>query len=64
MKPALNIVAALLIMIGGVWFFQGINFLLGSFMSGQPRWAIAGAVVAVLGIILAALNNRPQTGRG
>ncbi len=35
MKLSINIVAVLLILTGIVWFFQGINVLPGSFMTGQ-----------------------------
>ena len=40
MKLGLNILAVVLILLGGVWFFQAINIMLGSPMSGQPQWAI------------------------
>ncbi len=29
---------------GAIWFFQGINILPGSFMTGDIRWAIAGII--------------------
>ena len=35
---------------GFVWFFQGINIIPGSFMTGDIRWAIAG--IAAFGIAL------------
>jgi hypothetical protein len=31
---------AILMVIGGAWFLQGINVLPGSFMTGQIRWAV------------------------
>jgi hypothetical protein len=37
---------------GGVWFFQGIDVLGGSGMSGSAFWAVAGAFVFVLGLSL------------
>ena len=43
MKIVWNIIAVLLILMGGVWFLQGINVLPGSFMTGQIQWAIYGA---------------------
>jgi hypothetical protein len=39
MKITLNIVASLLVLLGAIWFLQGINVLPGSFMTGQSRWA-------------------------
>jgi hypothetical protein len=35
MKITLNIVGALLVLFGAIWFLQGINVLPGSFMSGR-----------------------------
>ena len=56
MRIVLRIVAILLIVIGCIWFLQGINVLPGSVMTGQIRWAVYGgiAVVAGLGLLFAA----------
>jgi hypothetical protein len=50
MKIALNIVGALLVFIGAVWFLQGINVLPGSFMTGQTRWAARGGILIFAGV--------------
>jgi hypothetical protein len=50
MKITLNIVGAILVFIGTVWFLQGINVLPGSFMTGQTRWAVRGGIAAAVGI--------------
>jgi hypothetical protein len=47
-----RVVAGLLLLIGAIWFLQGIGVLPGSFMSGQPRWAFNGAVAIAIGVIL------------
>ncbi len=39
----------LLVLAGGVWLLQGLNVLPGSFMTGQPFWAYAGAVCLLVG---------------
>ena len=52
MKIVSYIVAAVLIVLGGIWILQGINVLPGSFMTGHIQWAIYGAILAVLGILL------------
>jgi transposase len=44
MRITLNIVASLLVLAGVIWFLQGINVLPGSFMTGQTRWAVYGAI--------------------
>ena len=48
-KTILKIVAVLFILAGGVWFLQGINVLPGSFMTGDPQWAINGGFMIVVG---------------
>ena len=41
-----------LLLMGGVWFFQGISVLPGSFMTGSPTWVGIGAATAAVGIAL------------
>lgn len=60
MKIVLNIVGALLVLMGAIWFLQGINILPGSFMTGQIRWAVRGGIAAVVGIALLLLANRKK----
>ena len=50
MKIILNIVGGILLIIGTIWFLQGINVLPGSFMSGQTQWAVRGGIAAIAGI--------------
>jgi len=61
MKRTQYIVGALLLFIGGVWFFQGIGILPGSFMTGQSEWAVYGTITAVVGaaLVLMARRRRP-----
>jgi hypothetical protein len=58
MHVALNVVGALLMLVGAVWFFQGINVLPGSFMTGQTQWAIYGGFTFVIGIVAIYLAQR------
>jgi hypothetical protein len=62
MKTTLNIVGALLVFVGTVWFLQGINILPGSFMTGQTRWAVRGSIAAAAGIVLLLLARRKKQG--
>lgn len=50
MSKGKKILSYFLIFTGVVWFFQGINVLPGSFMTGQIEWAIAGILSAAIGI--------------
>jgi len=60
MKMLLTIIGVLLVLMGGIWFLQGINVLPGSFMTGQIRWAIYGGIAAVVGVILIVRANRKK----
>lgn len=65
MKIAVNIVGAILVLFGTIWFLQGVNVLPGSFMTGQIRWAVYGgiAVAAGLGILVTANRQRRNRAR-
>jgi hypothetical protein len=58
MRIASTILGVLFLLVGGVWILQGINILPGSFMSGQTKWALYGALSAVIGIGLIVWANR------
>lgn len=62
MKIALNILGVLLILPGIGWFLQGINVLPGSFMSGDPKWAIIGVILIVVAAGLFWFANRRREG--
>jgi uncharacterized membrane protein HdeD (DUF308 family) len=59
-KLVLNVAGALAVLMGIIWFLQGINVLPGSFMSGQIRWAFYGAIAIVLGLMTLRRANRPS----
>ena len=62
MKVALNIVGALLVVMGSIWFLQGINILPGSFMTGQTRWAVYGGIAVLAGVCVLLAANRRRNG--
>ena len=51
-KRNLNIASLALVGAGLVFFLQGINILPGSYMTGDPRWAVIGGVMMVIGAAL------------
>lgn len=59
-KTSLKIFAILLVLMGGIWILQGINILPGSYMSGDPQWAINGTVTALIGAALFWFANRKK----
>jgi uncharacterized membrane protein HdeD (DUF308 family) len=58
MKILLSIVGVIMVLLGAVWILQGLNVLPGSFMTGDMKWAVIGAVVALAGIALLTFNFR------
>jgi hypothetical protein len=58
MKVTFNIVGAVLMLFGAIWFLQGINVLPGSFMTGQIKWAVYGGIAAAAGIAVLLVANR------
>lgn len=49
LKTIVNIIALLLAAAGVVWILQGVNILPGSYMTGNPQWAINGAIAVLIG---------------
>ena len=60
MRIVLNIVGVVLVILGSIWFLQGINVLPGSFMTGQTRWAVRGGILVFAGIAGLVWANRKR----
>ena len=58
MRIVLNLFGLVLVFFGAVWILQGINILPGSFMTGQTKWAVYGAICLILGIFVLIRANR------
>jgi len=56
-------VSTILMALGAVWFFQGTGLLPGSFMTGQTRWAVIGAVAVVVGLVVWATSPHRRRDR-
>ncbi|MFM8349775.1 MAG: hypothetical protein ACKN9D_01770 [Actinomycetales bacterium] len=59
-KVIMMVVGIVLILVGTVWFFQGINLLPGSFMTGNSFWAFAGAASFIVGLVLLLMGVRKR----
>lgn len=46
------VIGAIMAVFGGLWTFQGLGYVGGSFMSGSSTWTIIGSIVAGLGVAL------------
>ena len=57
MKIIYNLIAAIAILMGGVWILQGLNILPGSFMTGHIIWTGWGAVLIAVGAGLIVWTN-------
>jgi hypothetical protein len=62
MRIALYVGGVVSMLMGTIWFLQGINILPGSFMTGQIRWAAYGAIAFVLGLGLVVRARRRVIG--
>jgi hypothetical protein len=41
-----------LLLVGAVWFGQGVGWIGGSFMSGEAVWAVIGAITMLFALTL------------
>jgi hypothetical protein len=58
MRIALNALGVLLLLLGGLWLLQGFGIVPGSFMTGETKWTVYGAIAAITGIGLLVLARR------
>jgi len=47
-----------LLLVGALWTLQGLGYVGGSPMTGVTFWAVAGPLVALLGLLLAVMGGR------
>lgn len=57
-KVILNTVGVIILLMGTIWILQGVNVLPGSMMSGRSQWAIRGAILDLVGVVLLLANRR------
>ena len=59
MRIVSTVVGVLCLLVGCIWFLQGINVLPGSFMTGQTKWAVYGGLLFIAGVaVLVAAKRR------
>ena len=58
MKTILKVLGVLMMLVGAIWFLQGINLLPGSFMTGQIQWAFYGGGMAIIGLGLVVVGSK------
>lgn len=57
-RTALLVLAVLLVVVGGLWTFQGLGYVEGSSMTDSETWALVGPIVAGLGVALGLVAAR------
>lgn len=57
------IIGVILVLVGGVWFGQGIGAIGGSFMTGEALWAVIGAICVFFGAALLIGARRTRANR-
>lgn len=62
-RPVLIVIGVVAILLGLVWVGQGLNLIPGSFMTGDPKWFVIGAVLAVVGVLLVLTGLKKTAGR-
>ncbi len=61
MRTPLLIAGLLCLIIGLIWLGQGTGYVpypTSSFMVGQSNWAVYGAMLAFVGLVLVAVSRR------
>ena len=58
------VAGVVLVLVGGLWFAQGIGAAEGSPMTGHPLYSFLGAAVLVVGVwlVVAGVRRRGQPG--
>ena len=61
MRTAMTIIGVLAMMMGLLWVGQGLGYIhwpASSFMLDQRPWAVRGAALAAVGLVLVLVNRR------
>ena len=58
MKVAFYVIGGLIVLSGDIWVLQGINILPGSFITGDPQWAVNGVIAIAVGSAIIYLVRR------
>ena len=64
MRIVLSVTGVVMVLMGSIWFLQGINILPGSFMTGQLRWAVYGGIADAVALALLVMANRGRERSG
>lgn len=51
MKWLYVVLGVVLLLVGLLWVFQGLNVIAGGFMAGSKVWFTIGLLVAIVGVV-------------
>jgi drug/metabolite transporter superfamily protein YnfA len=60
-NPALAAAGTVIALLGIVFFLQGVGVLKGSSMSNTTTWSVAGPIIALVGLAIAAAGFRGRS---
>ena len=61
MRIVSTLVGFIMVAMGGIWILQGLHIAFrNSFMFGDPRWALYGAILLLLGVGQVVWSNTRQ----
>ena len=63
MRNGLIVLGVLLLLVGLVWVGQGLGYIKGSFMTGDPKWFWIGVGMIVVGLALGVGGLRRRQSR-
>ena len=59
-NSSINVLGAILVVLGAIFTLQGLGYLAGSPMTGVTLWAVIGPILAVVGIVLLVRTARAR----
>jgi len=60
MKKVVAVIGVLVFLSGLTVFLQGVNILPGSYMTGDPKWAVIGGIAMVISACVFWFSNRKR----
>jgi hypothetical protein len=63
-SPAMVVAGVIVALLGLLFMFQGLGVIKGSSMTDSTFWAVAGPIIALAGLMLAARGARRKSTTG
>ena len=61
-RTVVTVVGVLAILLGLLWVGQGIGLIGGSAMTGDSKWFVIGAILAIVGVLLLLVGRGRKSG--